>query len=453
MKDKYKNKVDLENGSISKALMSLALPIMGSSLVQMAYTIIDTAWVGVLGSNAVAAVATASQVLWIGQGIAMIPQFGGQILTGQELGAGNLKRARIVASETLKQGILLITIYTLMVCVFRDNIIAFFRLNNHATIDMAHDYIFIVGISMIFNGMNAVINGQFTSMGDSKTPFRFNAIGVIANILLDPLMMFGWAGFPKMGVSGAAVATLISQLIVTVLYTIAMLRDDYLFTGVKLLQKINFHEFKRIFKLGLPPAFQTVGFAFIAILVTRIAVQYGDAIIAIQRVGAMIESVTWMTADGFALAMTSYTARNYGAQKELRISEGYKVGIRMMGIYGMLVTVVFLLFAVPIFRIFLHEERIILLGAIYLRIQAISQPFMCLSSISRGAFSGLGKTKLPSILGLAITALRVPLSLLLISFSNTIIMVWIVISITTIAEGVLLTYLYKRQLKRGIKYD
>lgn len=453
MSSKYKNKVDLENGNISKALMALALPIMGSSLVQMAYTIIDTAWVGLLGSNAVAAVATASQALWIGQGIAMVPQFGGQILTGQELGAGNIGRARIVAGETLKQGVILLIIYTFLILFFRDSIIAFFHLNNQSTINMAHEYIFIVGISMLLNGMNAVINGQFTSMGDSKTPFIFNSAGVIANIILDPVMMLGWFGFPKMGVSGAALATLISQLIVTVLYIVAMIKDEYLFTDIGLFRKLNIREFKRIFKLGLPPAFQTVGFAFIAILVTRIAVQFGDSIIAIQRVGAMIESVTWMTADGFALAMTSYTARNYGAKKEKRISEGYKVGISMMGIYGAIITVLFLLFAVPVFRIFLHEERIVLLGAVYLRIQAVSQPFMCLSSISRGAFSGIGKTKLPSILGISITALRVPLSLLLISFSHTIVMVWIVISVTTVAEGAVLTYLYIKQLRKGIKYD
>lgn len=445
--------VDLENGNITGALMALALPIMGSMLIQMAYTLVDTAWVGLLGSNAVAAVATAGQIIWIGQGVAMIPQFGGQILTGKELGAANLHGARKIASVAIRQAVIFMVLYSSIICVFRGNFIGFFHLNNRSTIAMAHVYTLIVGIGMPIYGLNTVINGQFTSMGDSRTPLYFNSTGVVINMLLDPILMFGAIGFPRLGVYGAAIATVLSQLIVLILYIIAMIRDNHLFVELELLGRIDVREFMRIFKLGIPPALQTVFFALVSIVISRIVVRYGDSVLAIQRVGGMIESVTWMVADGFSLAMTSFTARNFGAKKGNRIKAGYRSAIRMMTLYGAIISAAFLLFAVPIFRIFLHEENVVQLGGVYLRIQAISQIFICLSAISCGAFNGLGETKLPAYISIGAKVLRIPLALVFIHVANSITGAWWALTLTSVLEGALIAFLFYRHLQKGINYD
>ena len=90
-KKEKENRIDLLNGSISSALFWLSLPIMGSQFVQMAYNLFDTMWVGQIGNQAVTAVGAAGSFMWIGQGIAMIPQVGGQVMTGQSIGEGSLE--------------------------------------------------------------------------------------------------------------------------------------------------------------------------------------------------------------------------------------------------------------------------------------------------------------------------------------------------------------------------
>ena len=111
--------VDLLTGNITKGLTKLALPIMGSAFIQMAYGLIDTAWVGLLGSSAVTAVGTAGIFLWIGQGLSMMPQIGGQILVGQAIGEDSLPKARNSATGALQLIIIIMAVYTAFVVALK----------------------------------------------------------------------------------------------------------------------------------------------------------------------------------------------------------------------------------------------------------------------------------------------------------------------------------------------
>ena len=446
-KEKTENRIDLLNGKIAGALFWLSVPIMGTQFIEMAYNLFDTMWVGQIGNQAVTAVGVAGSFMWLGSGIAMIPQIGGQVMTGQSIGEGNQEKARRFAGTAIRLMLLFMIVYSLICIVFRHQLISFFRLHDPDTAAMAASYLSIVSIGHIVMGFNYVMQGILTAAGDSKTPFKYNASGAVLNIILDPVLIFGIGPFPELGVNGAAIATVFSELVVSVMFAVFVSKDDYLFEDFSLFRGFEYKEALRIIKLGAPPAIFNIGYAFISMVISRIIVTFGDAAVAIQRIGGQIESVTWMTCEGFSYAMNAFTAQNYGAENYERVKKGFKTGTAMVTVYGVLATALLVLGAAPIFSIFIHEPDVIAGGANYLRIVGLSQLFMGYELATSGAFNGLGQTKLPAAVGLILTVARIPMCYLLMPVLG-INGVWWAISLSSILKGTLLNILFIYKLKK-----
>lgn len=445
-KDKQK-RIDLLNGGIAGALFRLSLPIMGSQFVQMAYSMFDTMWVGRMGNQAVTAVGAAGSFMWIGQGIAMIPQIGGQVMTGQSIGEGNPGKARRYARETMQLMMLLMFIYSLSCITLRHPLISFFRLHEQSTALMSERYLAIVSLGHMVMGFNYAMQGILTAAGDSRTSFKYNATGMLLNIALDPLLIFGIGPFPQLGVDGAAIATVFSELVVTVLFARFMRKDDYLFKGFSFLEPPEKSEILQLIKLGAPPAIFNIVYATVAMVISRIIVRFGDAAIAVQRIGGQIESVTWMTAEGFSYAMNAFTSQNYGAGSYGRVRKGFSTATLMMTVFGLLATALLVLGAVPLFSIFIKEPDVIQGGAAYLRIVGLSELFMSYEMSTTGAFNGLGQTKLPAMVGLVLTAARIPACFLLVPLLG-INGVWWAVSISSILKGIILNIIFIHKLKK-----
>ena len=441
------NRIDLLNGNIANALFRLSLPIMGTQFIEMAYNLFDTMWVGQVGNQAVTAVGVAGSFMWLGSGIAMIPQLGGQVMTGQSIGEGDLPKARRFAETAIRLMFLMMLVCALLCIVFRHALIAFFHLHDPGTAALAATYLSIVAPGFIVMGFNYVMQGILTAAGDSKTPFKYNASGAVLNILLDPILIVGIGPFPALGVIGAAIATVFSECVVALMFARFVKTDDYLFEGFRLIGKVERKEALRIISLGAPPAIFNICYAFVSMLISRIIVTFGDAAVAIQRVGGQIESVTWMTAEGFSYSMNAFTSQNYGAANYDRVRKGFKTGTAMVTVFGVAATALLVLGAVPIFSIFLHEPDVIAGGANYLRIVGLSELFMSYELATTGAFNGLGQTKLPAAIGLILTVARIPMCYLLMPLMG-INGVWWAMTISSILKGSLLNILFCIRLRR-----
>ena len=446
-KETAEKRIDLLNGKIAGALFRLSLPIMGTQFIEMAYNLFDTMWVGQVGNQAVTAVGVAGSFMWLGSGIAMIPQIGGQVMTGQSIGEGNLTKARRFAGTAIRLMFLIMTAYAMICILLRHQLVSFFRLHDPETAAFAASYLSIVSAGNIVMGFNYVMQGVLTASGDSKTPFKYNASGAILNIILDPLLIFGVGPFPELGVNGAAIATVFSELVVTLMFARFIKKDDYLFDGFRLFDGFDRNEAVRIVKLGAPPAIFNIAYAFISMVISRIIVTFGDAAVAIQRIGGQIESVTWMTSEGFSYAMNAFTSQNYGAENHDRVRKGFITGTGMVTVFGTLATALLVFGAVPIFSIFIREPEIIAGGATYLRIVGLSELFMSYELSTTGAFNGLGQTKLPAAIGFILTVARIPMCYLLMP-SLGINGVWWAMTISSILKGTLLLILFVCRLKK-----
>ena len=330
-----KKGIDLLNGPIAGSLARLALPIMGTSLIQMAYNLTDMLWIGRISSNAVAAVGAAGMYIWLSAGFTMLARMGGQVLTAQSLGAGKEKKAVEYATASLQMGLLFGLLYGVISVIFNNPLIGFFRLNSPEVILDARWYLAITCGGIVFNFMNQILTGLLTAMGNSIVTFWSTTIGLVINLVLDPLLIFGPGPLPRHGVKGAAIATVFAQVMVFVIYILRIRKDTLIFSNIHILQRPSIDRMKDILLVGLPAAVQNLFFTGVSMLIARLIAGWGDAAVAVQKVGSQIESISWMTAEGFGSAVNAFVAQNYGAGKNDRVRKGYFAALKIMCTWGL----------------------------------------------------------------------------------------------------------------------
>ncbi|MFL8675064.1 MATE family efflux transporter [Clostridioides sp. GD02404] len=448
-----KDRLDLTEGRITEKLLKLSLPIMGTSFIQMGYNMIDMIWVGKAGSKAVAAVGTAGFFPWLAMAFIMISKVGGEVKVAQSIGENNISSTKSYIKSAIEINIMLAIIYTISLIVLNKQLIGFFKLGDLEVITMSRQYLIIVALGMVFYFINPVFTAIFNGLGNSKTPFCINTVGLITNIILDPILIFGWGPAPRLGVAGAAIATVFAQIVVTMCFLYIVLKSKEEYFRIKIFRKIELRYYKVLYKLGFPVAIQNGMFTVFSMLLGVIVASWGPVAVAVQKVGSQIEAISWMTAEGLAVALGSFVGQNYGAKKYSRINKGCKIGIIVSSILGIITTLVLVFAGESIFSVFIDESEAIEKGATYLKILGYSQFFMCLEIITTGAFKGLGRTYIPSTIVTILTGARVPLAYLI---SRPEILgldgVWWSITLSSILKGTLMISLFIYLLKVGKLY-
>lgn len=431
-------RVNLLEGNILSSLTRLALPIMATSLVNMAYNMTDMIWIGRVGPGAVAAVGAAGMYMWLSQGIAVLARMGGQVKVAQSLGAGDAPLAGRFAQNSLQLGLLLSTIFTLIMLVFNKPLIGFFNLNDPTVVRDARTYLVVVSLGIVSSVTLLVFTGLITATGNSKTPFIATVLGLLLNIVLDPLLIFGLGPIPAMGVGGAAAATVLAQMLVVVIFLLYARRDTHLFCHVQIRRRPELPLLRELLRIGLPSAMQSMLFTLVSMVIARLIAPWGDAAVAVQKVGSQIESISWMTADGFSAAVSSFVGQNYGAGDLQRAKKGYWTSLITIVGWGIISSLLLIFCAAPIFRIFIPQESVLPLGVDYLVILGVSQMPMCVDIITAGAFAGFGHTLPPSLASTLLVTSRIPLAMVLSRTALGLNGIWWSISITSILRGVVL---------------
>ena len=424
---------------------------MATSLVQMAYNLTDMAWVGRVGGGAVASVGSAGMYTWLSTGVVMLAKMGGQVKVAQSLGAGKVKKASQYGKGALQLAIVLAVLYGLIMNLFAPGLIGFFSLSDPEIVKDAIGYLRIAGGLILFSFLNQTFTSLFTAVGDSRTPFVANVCGLACNMVLDPLLIFGIGGLPELGAEGAAAATVIAQSVVTLKLVISARKDKILFDKIHIFERTPIPYFQTMMKIGFPSAVQETLYCGISMILTRFVATWGDTAVAVQRVGGQIESISWMTAEGFGTAMNAFIGQNYGAGKWERMRKGYFTAFRMMIVWGLLTTAVLVFANEPIFRLFITEEAVVPEGMDYLRIIGYGQMFMCLELMTVGAFAGMGKTLVSSCISITLTSARVPLALLFGSTALGLTGVWWALTVSSTLKGITFCTAFTFILSRGIR--
>ena len=402
-----KNKNDLTQGSIIKKLLQVAVPIMGTQLMQMAYNLTDMFWLGRTEQSVVAVAASglAGMFLWLSMALMMFGRMGSEIGTSQNLGRGDVASSQGYAQDSARIALILGSLYGLILIVFAEPLVSLFRGSEQNVFNNTCAYLRIVGVGIPFAYLSAAITGMFNGAGNSRLSFWANAIGLLVNMVLDPLMILVWGW----DVKGAAIATVIAQATVCVLFVGFAKRHPHRpFEHFRILGWLDTERSRQIIRWSLPVALESGAFTALAMVVTGMVSQwYGETGVAVQRVGSQIESLSWLIGGGFASAVTAFVGQNYGAGKWERIRRGYRISLVSLLAWEGLVTLILLFGGRFLFSLFLREPPVILdMGATYLRILAGCQFFMALEGACAGTFRGMGQTLPPSLCSIVSNVMR-----------------------------------------------
>lgn len=443
---------DLLNGKILPSLTKLTIPIVLTAMMQMAYNMIDMLWIGKLGANSVAAVGVAGMFTWLSNGLVMMPRIGGQVKTGHSLGEKNIENTIIYESSSFQIAIVFAISFAVFMLFFSPVLISLFDLTNTYTIQSAINYMRVCCGLCIFSFLNQIITGIFHATGDSQTPFAANGMGLLINLILDPVLIFGLGIFPRLGVVGAAVATVLAQFFVTLIFITIIIKKDNIIKKIKLNKIYDFTYYKNILKIGFPMALQNMLFSICSMIIARFVAGYGDGAVAAQKIGTQVESISWGMGDGFQAAINSFIAQNYGAHQIDRVKKGYRTMMMIAVIWGLICMFILLVFPAPIFRLFLNDNAVLPIGVNYLMIIGYSQIFMICEITTAGAFSGLGNSFPPSFVSIVFTLARIPLILVLTKFMG-LNGIWWATSFSSILKGIVSVTWFEIYKRKRLAYE
>ena len=440
-------KIDLLHGNIRQTLLKLSLPLALTAFIQIAYGFVDTIWIARLGTNAVAGVGIAGFIFWIGNSIVLIPKVGMGVYSSQAFGSQNEDETIRILNNGFIQAIVMGLFFTTFCLVVKNVFIEFYNLGLEAEM-AAKDYFFVVSLGMILFFLGPMFTQAFTSLGDSFTPFVINAVGLIINIILDPILIFGFGMVPAMGAKGAALATIISQFVVVLIYFLVVISQDGIIKSA--ISQIDYRENWQleIFRLGLPAALLSGFHASISMVLNRFMSSFGPTPVAVCAIGSQLESISWNTTEGIQVGIQALVAQNYGAEDKERVRESIKESFNLVAFVGILATLVLIVFRHKLFEIFTPGNlEAIELGSNYLLILGLSQAFMSIEIGLAGCFNGMSDTKTPAVLGVVNNLLRVPISLVLMPLVG-VYGVWIAMSSTSILKGVAAMGLLYKKVKK-----
>ncbi len=296
--------------------------------------------------------------------------------------------------------------------------------------------VYLAGAPIVFTYF--VMEAAFRSAGDTRTPLVLLAVSLGLNTVLDPLLILGIGPFPRLGIQGAALATIVTRA--------AGCLVGYRWLVQRGLVKRAMPSLRPILQMawiGLPVAAGGALFSFVYIVLTRFTSKFGTAALAALGVGHKVESLSYMACIGFGLAAATAVGQNLGAgSKERAVASGRVATMYAAALTG-LAGLAFLLVPEHLMRVFSSDPAVIAAGTSYLRIVAVAQVFMALEIVLQMSMEGAGYSLVPWIPSSILTLLRLPLAPLL-SRSMGLAGIWWTISGTGVARGIAAAWIWRR---------
>ena len=391
----------LTEGDIRRPLFALAWPIIVTELLQVAYNLTDTLWLGRLSTHAVAAVSLAFPLIFLLISVGGGFTVAGSTLVAQYVGANSEGSAGAVTGQTLTfitaiavaVGALGFVSTDAMLSVLPSSPATAGQVVPHAA---GYMRVFFLGLPFLFGFF--VFSALMRGYGNTRAPMVVMFVSVAVNVVIDPLLIFGYGPVPGYGVEGAAIATVLSRGIATVL-------GLYVIFGTAVGPAVTPRDFRpqlryvrQIVSIGVPSALEQSATALGFITLTAIVVQFTPEVVAAYGLGNRLTSLVFLPAMGLGRATNTMVGQNLGARKPDRAERAVWLAARTGAGVMVLIGAVTFLFADAAVGVFLgtgtaSAARTVELGAAYLRIRAVEFGFIGVLQVVLGAYRGAGNTK------------------------------------------------------------
>ncbi|HEY8950593.1 MAG TPA: MATE family efflux transporter [Rhizomicrobium sp.] len=404
----------LLEGSIVRSLVLLAVPMMGVNILQVAYQLVDAFWVGRLGAAAVAAVSISMPVMFVLIALGMGFAIAGTTLIAQYTGARDHAMVDHVAAQTL----LTIVAVSVVLGALGYTLAPWLLHLMGVTPDVfgnALSFVRVVFMALPFTFLYAMAQALMRGVGEVRAPLYIVAATVIVNFFLDPILIFGRFGAPSLGVTGAAIATLVAQLIASGVALSLLFGGRY---GIHVRWsdfKPDFAFVKRAFLLGYPASIEQSARGVGMTVMTFLIVSFGTVVTASFGVATNVINVIVIPAMGFSMATSTLVGQNIGAGNIARAEETARLSAFVTFIVLSVAGLLCFVLATPIVRFFVPESpAVIAEGARVIRIVAWSFGFVGLQFALLGVLRAAGEMLAAMTTGLISQwVLQLPIAFLL----------------------------------------
>lgn len=420
----------LTQGPLPRVILRLALPAVGMMGVHFTFNLIDMLWVGrLLGPAALAAVSTGGFFVWIVLSLAEMMDVGLVAVAARRHGQGLPEQAARAAAGAIAAGIAAGAV-TAGLGLILTNALFHVMLVPAEVAALGRDYlhVWLLGAPLVFGFF--ALEAAFRASGDTRTPFMVLAASVTLNVVLDPLLITGVGPFPKMGVGGAAVASVLVRGGAFVLGMIVALRR-----GLIAWRMPDWRVVPTVLRIGAPLSLAGVLLSLIYVWLTRYTSRFGTAALAALGIGHKMEGLGFIAITGFALAAGALVGQNLGAGHEDRARRAVWLTVGYCLTVTLSTAALFLAIPRTLVGLFTTDPAVIDAGALYLRIISIAQVGQTFELIFEGALAGAGYTLWPMVVSTSLTALRLPLSAWWSGVFG-LVGIWWALSLTAASRGV-----------------
>ncbi len=377
---------DMTVGDPVKHILLFAFPALIGNIFQQIYNLADSIIVGrFVGANALAAVGATSSITFLFFALCNGIANGGGIIVSQFYGAHDNDKVKNCIVNT---GLIMLVVPLTFGTIGFISAPALLRILStpEEILPDATMYIRLVCTGLLFVSLYNYLASMLRALGDSRSPLYFLVISTIINVVLDIIFVY----FFKMGIKGAAIATIISQFTATVSCAVYARKVNAFFRLKRSDCRINLDMIGKVIQLGIPISLQFALIAISSMAIQRIVNSYGTVVVAAFTSTSRIEQLIHQPYATLGTSIATYCGQNYGARKYDRVYMGYKKGFLMMTILTLVMIFVMQIFGRAITGLFVSDSEVIELGTLGLKITSLFYLALGTIYVVRGVLTGIG---------------------------------------------------------------
>lgn len=405
-------KARLVDAPVGPTLVRLTLPMIIGILAMIAFNLVDTFFVGQLGTTELAAMSFTFPVVLVVGSLAMGLGVGTSSVISRAIGSGNDSQVRRLTTDSLILSVLIVLVFAIIGFATIDPI---FRLlgATDETLPLIREYMTIWYIGMPFIVIPMVGNNAIRATGDTQTPSIVMLVAVAINIVLDPLLIFGIGPFPRLELAGAAIATVMARAITFGVAIWVLAKREQMITFVKPHLAEVVQSWRQILYIGLPSAGTNMILPLAIGVVTSLVAPYGKASVAALGIATRIDPFAIAVIMALASVLSPFIGQNWGAGKPDRVSQALKLSYRFALIWGIAMALILAIAARPIASLFSDNPDVIDLVTLYLQLVPLGYGLQGVLLLSNTTLNVLRKPFQASALSLTqMFVLYIPLATL-----------------------------------------
>jgi putative MATE family efflux protein len=411
---KGQEELELTEGGILKPLLFLSLPIVVTNLLQTAYNLADTFWLGQYSTDALAAISFAFPMVFLLISLGMGLSVAGSVLVAQHTGADERPKAEYAASQTVTFAFIGSALLGAVAYPFVRPFLAFLGASP-GVLPGATAYMQVVALGLPFMFGFFVFISLMRGAGDTITPMLVMFGTVLLNVILDPFLINGWSigplSFPELGIEGAAIATVFSRALATLVGLGIMLSGT---RGVQIHlvdMKPDSEYLRKILRIGIPASIEGTGRALSINALLIVIGLFPTTVVAAFGIGTRVFMVIFLPAIAVARGVETMAGQNIGAGKYDRASQANYVAAKGLFVVLGTVGVAIFLLPVPIVSVFTNDPAVLDVGVQFIRYVSLSFGFIGIMRAFTGGFRGAGKTLVAAAVSiLTLAGIRLPIA-------------------------------------------